>query len=154
MRIAFEPAGPEDLERLTALKLLVMNDQLARIGRLDPARSAARFAREFRPGVTRLVSCDGDFAGCVTVHTDGDDWTIEHFYLRPERQGQGLGQEVLRLILAEADAAGAGVRLSVLLESAANRFYPREGFAETHREAFDIYYRRPPRDLTRDPALS
>ena len=143
MRVAFQPAAPEDLERLTALKLSVMNDQLARIGRLDPARSAARFVREFRPGETRLIACDGAFAGCVTVRPDGGDWTIEHFYLRPDHQGHGLGEAVLRLILAEADAAGVGVRLSVLVESPANRFYPRHGFVETHREAFDIYYRRP-----------
>lgn len=122
-----------------------MNPQLERIGRLDVERSAARFAREFRPGQTRLIAADGAFAGCVTVYDAGDAWVIEHFYLTPEHQGAGLGGEVLRRVLAEADAAGAAVRLSVLVESAANRFYPRHGFAETHREAFDIYYRREPR---------
>lgn len=122
-----------------------MNPQLARIGRLDPARSAARFTREFRPGATRLIDVDGAFAGCVTVYEDGDARVLEHFYLRPEHQGRGLGGEVLRRLLAEADAAGAAVRLSVLAESPANRFYPRFGFVETHREAFDIYYRRAPR---------
>ena len=121
-----------------------MNPQLERIGRLDPERSAARFAREFRSGVTRLIHVDGAFAGCVTFHADGDAWVLEHFYLAPERQGRGLGAEVLRRLLAEADAAGAAVRLSVLVESDANRFYPRHGFVETHREAFDIYYRREP----------
>lgn len=132
----------DDLERLTALKLQVMNPQLERIGRLDPARSAERFAREFRPGVTRRILADGAFAGCVTVYPDGDAWVIEHLYLAPERQDRGLGSEVLRHVLAEADAAGAVVRLSVLVESDANRLYPRHGFAETHREAFDIHYRR------------
>jgi GNAT superfamily N-acetyltransferase len=122
-----------------------MNPQLERIGRLDSERSAARFAREFRPGQTRRIHVDGAFAGCVTVHDDGGVWVLEHFYLTPERQGLGLGAEVLRRVLAEADSARAAVRLSVLVESAANRFYPRHGFVETHREAFDIYYRREPR---------
>ena len=120
-----------------------MHDALARIGRLDPARSAARFAREFQPGATRLIQTGGAFAGCVTVYPAADsEWLVEHFYLAPAFQGRGLGDAVMRLILAEADAAGAAIRLSVLIESAANRFYPRYGFAETHREAFDIYYRR------------
>jgi GNAT superfamily N-acetyltransferase len=119
-----------------------MNPQLERIGRLDPERSAARFAGEFRPGVTRLIHADGAFAGCVTFHADGDAWVLEHFYLRPELQGRGLGAEVLRRLLAEA--GDAAVRLSVLVDSDANRFYPRHGFVETHREAFDIYYRREP----------
>lgn len=142
MEVSFEPSTTDDLERLTALKLQVMNPQLERIGRLDPVRSAARFAREFRPGLTRLIRKDGAFAGCVTVYPNEGAWVIEHFYLAPEHQGQGLGAEVMRRLLAEADAAGAAVRLSVLVESAANRFYPRYGFAEAHREAFDIYYRR------------
>lgn len=122
-----------------------MNPQLERIGRLDAARSAARFAREFRPGETRLIHVDGAFAGCITVYDADDARVIEHFYLTPGRQGAGLGGEVMRRVLAEADAAGVAVRLSVLVESAANRFYPRHGFVETRREAFDIYYRRAPR---------
>lgn len=144
MEVSFEPSTPDDLERLTALKLQVMNPQLERIGRLDPARSAARFAREFRPGVTRRILVDGVFAGCVTVYAEADAWVIEHFYLSPEHQGQGAGGEILRRLLAEADAVGAAVRLSVLSQSPANRFYPRFGFGETHREAFDVYYRREP----------
>ena len=119
-----------------------MNDQLARIGRLDPARSAARFAREFRPGVTRLILAGGAAAGCVTLYPEADAWVMEHFYLYPEHQGRGLGAAVMASLMAEADAARADVRLSVLIESPANRFYPRFGFVETHREGVDIHYRR------------
>ena len=144
MEVSFEPSTSDDLERLTALKLQVMNGQLERIGRLDPDRSAARFAREFRPGVTRRILADGVFAGCVTFYPEPDAWVLEHFYLRPEHQGRGLGGDVLRRLLAESDAVGAAVRFSVLVGSDANRFYPRFGFVETHREAFDIYYRREP----------
>jgi GNAT superfamily N-acetyltransferase len=124
------------------LKLLVMNDQLARIGRLDPARSAARFAREFQPGVTRLILAGEVVAGCVTLYPTPDAWVMEHFYLYPVHQGRGLGAAVMARLLAEADGAEAAVRLTVLIESPANRFYPRFGFAETHREGVDIHYRR------------
>ena len=120
-----------------------MHDALARIGRWDAERSALRFAREFQPGVTRLIHRHGALAGCVTVYpADDGDWVIEHFYLLPEHQGQGLGDAVMRRVLEEADAVGADLRLSVLVGSAANRFYPRYGFAETHCDALDIYYRR------------
>ncbi|HZZ30993.1 MAG TPA: GNAT family N-acetyltransferase [Phenylobacterium sp.] len=120
-----------------------MRDALVRIDHFNPARSAARFEREFRPRITRLIECDGAFAGCVTVYPHGDSWIIEHFYLAPQFQRQGLGDAVMRRLLAEADEAEADVRLSVLVDSEANRFYPRYGFVETHREAFDIYYLRP-----------
>lgn len=125
-----------------------MHDALAQIGRWDAERSALRFAREFQPGVTRLIHHHGVFAGCVTVYpVDDGDWVVEHFYLLPDQQGRGLGDAVMRRVLEEADEAGATVRLSVLVESEANRFYARYGFVETHREAFDIYYRRPARQV-------
>jgi hypothetical protein len=41
----------------------------------------------------------------------------------------------------------------VLTDSPANRFYLRFAFVETHREGFDIYYRRPVA-LMSDPARS
>lgn len=125
-----------------------MHGALARIGRWDTVRSAARFEKEFQPGVTRLIYRDCAFAGCITTYpADDGDWVVEHFYLLPEQQGRGLGDAVMRRILEEADAASATVRLSVLVESEANRFYPRYGFVETHREDFDVYYRRPLADL-------
>jgi len=121
-----------------------MNPQLARIGRLDEARSAARFAAEFRPdGATRLILVDGVFAGCVTLRAEPDAWVLEHFYLPPQGQGRGVGKAVMALLLAEADAAGADIVLSVLTEGDALGFYPRHGFVETRREAFDVYFRRP-----------
>ena len=47
-----------------------------------------------------------------------------------------------RALLAQADAAGHEVRLTVLRDSDANRFYARFGFVETGREGVDIFYRR------------
>lgn len=120
-----------------------MNPQLARIGRLDAARSAARFAAEFRPGVTRLILAEGAFAGCVTLRPESDAWVMEHFYLPPPLQGRGIGRAAMAALLAEADAARADIRLSVLVDGDALGFYPRYGFVETHREAFDVYFRRP-----------
>ena len=141
---ALAPAGPEDLEALVALRIAAMRPSLERVGRFDPARARQRFIDGFRPDHTRRVEVDGTLAGCVAMGraADGDLW-LEHFYLFPEHQGRGLGEAVMRRLMDEADASGAPVRLSVLVESPANRFYPGFGFVETHREGVDIYYRRP-----------
>ncbi|GAB7126668.1 hypothetical protein JCM19000A_11750 [Silvimonas sp. JCM 19000] len=69
---------------------------------------------------------------------------IRHLYLSPEASGQGIGSQVMQHLCAAADAGGYALTLGALLESAANRFYQRHGFVETHRDTFDIYYRRPP----------
>ena len=139
----FAPAGADDLEALVALRIAAMRDSLERVGRFDPGRARQRLIESYRPAHTRLILVGDDLAGCVALGPDqGGHLWLEHFYLAPGFQGQGLGGEVLEHLLAEADAAGATVSLSVLIESPANRFYLRFGFVETHREAFDIYYRR------------
>ena len=63
--------------------------------------------------------------------------------LVPEFQGHGTGGAVLVRLLAETDAAGLPVRLNVLKESPAARFYERHGFVRTHEEEWDVFYERP-----------
>ena len=150
----FAPAGPDDLEALVAIRIAAMRESLERVGRFDPVRARQRLVDSFRQEQTRLILVQGELAGCVALGPgpDGDLW-LEHFYLAPEFQGHGLGGAVLARLLAESDEANAAIRLSVLIESAANTFYPRFGFVETHREEVDIFYRRAAA-LTRDQVRS
>lgn len=142
IHIAFQPTAESDFERLLALRLVAMRESLERLGRFDPDRARLRFREGFDPAHTRLIHQNGALVGCVTLRPEDDGalW-MEHFYLYPEVQSRGLGGEVMRVLLAEAH--GRIVRLCVLRESDANRFYRRFGFVETHREAWDIYYERP-----------
>ena len=68
---------------------------------------------------------------------------LRHFYLAPN--WRGLGAAAMAVLMAEADAEGASVELTVVRESEANRFYPRFGFVETGRDEVDIFYARQPR---------
>ena len=52
---------------------------------------------------------------------------------------------MLDVLLAEADAAGARVILTVLRVSDARRLYERRGFVETGRDDLDVYMVRPAR---------
>ena len=147
-RFGFAPANAGDFERLLALRLVALRESLERLDRFDPARARARarFSAEYEPEHMRLIEVEGALAGCVSLKPDGEaGFTVEHLYLHPEHQGRGLGGAVMRALLDEADAAGKPVRLGVLRQSDANRFYQRYGFAETHRDAFDNYYLRPAR---------
>ena len=141
----FHPAAPDDLETLVALRIAALRESLARVGRFTPERARARFIKSFRPEHTRLIRVGAALAGCVAFAPREIDWEIEHFYLDPAFQGAGLGGAVMAALLAEADAAGQAVVLTVLRESDANRFYARFGFEETGREGVDIFRRRPAR---------
>lgn len=141
----FEPAQASDFERLFEIRLRAMRESLERIGRFDPERARARFRGTFRPEHTRLiVSNAGRLIGCVAFGPQDGALLLEHFYLLPEAQGQGTGSAVLRQLLDEADTAGLAVRLDVLRQSDAKRFYERHGFLETHHDKLDIYMERLP----------
>lgn len=141
----FHPAALSDLETLVALRVAALRKSLERVGRFTPERARARFIESFRPEHTRLIRVGPGLAGCVAFGPRDNDWEIEHFYLDPAFQGAGLGGAVLTALLAEADAAGHAVVLTVLQMSDANRFYARFGFEETGREGVDIFRRRPTR---------
>ncbi|WP_340646112.1 GNAT family N-acetyltransferase [Phenylobacterium sp.] len=139
---SFHPASAADLETLVALRIAALRDSLERVGRFTPQRARARFVDSFRPEHTRLIHVGDALAGCVAFVPREQAREIEHFYLDPAYQGAGLGAAVLAALLAEADAAGREVRLTVLRESPANRFYARFGFEEVGREGVDVFYRR------------
>jgi len=141
--IAFSPASEEDFERLLDLRLRVMRPQLEAIGRFEPTRARERFRRGYSAASTRLVACDGAFAGCVTLQPDDVGFELMHFYVEPAFQGRGIGAAVLRLLCADADAAGRPIHLGVLKNSPGRRLYERHGFVFTHADQWDDFLRRP-----------
>ena len=141
--IRFSPAAPHDLERLIELRVRAMRPALERIGRFDPERARRRLTEQYRPEHTRMIWAGGAFAGCVAFAPHGPGRRmLEHFYLEPALSGQGIGTAVMAALMAEADAEGCAVVLTVVRESDANRLYPRFGFAETGRDEVDIFYER------------
>jgi len=141
----FGPATLSDLERLTDLRVAAMRPALERIGRFDPVRARRRMAEQFQPEHTRLIWVGESLAGCVACAPHGPGRRLlQHFYLDPAWHGRGLGSAVMVMLMAEADAAGETVIITVLRESRANGFYGRFGFVETGRDEVDTFYERAP----------
>ena len=138
------PVASEDFEALLALRIEAMRESLERIGRFDPARARERFAAGFSPGHTRHILVDGQCAGFVAARPLEGHFSLDHLYIRPARQGQGIGAAVLARVVAEADAQGLPVRVGALRGSDSNRFYLRHGFRLVEQGEFDNYYIRVP----------
>lgn len=144
----YAPATLADLDRLTDLRVAAMRESLERIGRFREDRARAWMARTYRPADTRLLMAGGELAGCVAFYElEPGVWALEHFYIDPRVQGRGLGTAVLRDILAQADAMGVAVRLTVVRESEVIRLYERHGFSVIGRDDIDVYCERPARPL-------
>jgi GNAT superfamily N-acetyltransferase len=71
------------------------------------------------------------------------DWLLDHLYVHPNAQGEGIGSWVLAQVLAEADARHMAVSVTALKHSDANRFYLRHGFVLQAEGEWDLYYVRP-----------
>lgn len=141
--LRYEPVGEADFEALLALRIEAMRPSLERLGRFDPQRARARLRATFRPEHTWSIELDGQRVGFYALRPDGDGLRLDHLYLRPDASGQGLGGQVLRRILDEADRLGLPVRVGALRGSDSNRFYRRHGFVQTGEGEWDIDYLRP-----------
>jgi GNAT superfamily N-acetyltransferase len=132
-----------DFEPLLALRIDVMRAHLERVGRFTPERSRGVFREHFdQPGL-RLILVGDDLAGCVGFRVDSGHVTVDSFYLATRFQNAGLGSRVFKVLLAEADALGKSMRLEVLKQSPADRFYLRHGFTPIGEGEHDVTFERP-----------
>jgi GNAT superfamily N-acetyltransferase len=141
--LALAPASDEDFEALLALRMAAMHESLQRLGRFDPQRARERLGRAFEPAHTRHILHAGERVGFVVLLPRGDHLVLEHLYIAPQAQGQGIGSWVMAQVLDEADRLGLAVRVTALKLSDANRFYQRHGFELQHQSDWDLHYLRP-----------
>ncbi len=143
MNLNFVVAAPQDAEALVALRIAAMRESLERVGRFDPVRARDRFLSGFMPEVTRHIEAGGQRVGFFVVVQQPTMLLLDHLYIHPDHQGQGLGAAVLAHVFALADNLGLPVRVGALRESDSNRFYARHGFQLVETGEFDNYYIRP-----------
>lgn len=144
-QISFAWASADDLEDLVALRIEAMRESLERMGLFNPVRARERLVNSFSPAHTRHILSEGQRAGFFVLKPTNGALLLDHLYIRPGFQGQGVGAAALALVCEEADAAGLPVRLGALRQSDANRFYQRHGFNQVDEGEWDIYYVRLPR---------
>src|SRR5690349_18809771 len=115
--LTLTPVIASDAEALAALRVEAMRESLERVGRFDPARARERFLSGFMPEHTRHIEMNGDRVGFCVVKPHGGELQLDHLYVHPRRQGEGIGAAVLALLFDEADAEGLAVRVGALRES-------------------------------------
>jgi len=140
--VSLAPAGEGDFEALLSLRLAAMRESLDKVGRFDPQRARERLSRGYLPAYTRHILRSGELVGFVVVVPREHDWLLDHLYIHPSAQGEGIGSWVLSQVLNEADAQHKAVSVTALKHSDANRFYLRHGFVLQAEGEWDLYYLR------------
>ncbi|CAM3251772.1 Acetyltransferase (GNAT) family protein [Arthrobacter ulcerisalmonis] len=135
---SLRPAVPTDAAWIAELRAVVMRPDLERLGRWDPLRVRERFLNAFQPEHTFVIVVGGQEAGVIAVRPDADALWIEHFYLAPAFQRQGLGASVLQQVMNDT-RDHRPFRLNVLQGSAARTLYERHGFVLETQDPVDIF---------------
>lgn len=142
LHVELLPVQDADAEALVQLRIAAMRASLERIGRFDAQRARERFLSGFAPRHTWHIVMGGIPVGFVVVKPVDDGLLLDHFYVHPAYQGRGIGSQVLRQVLAEADGHGRWVRVGALKGSDSNRFYVRHGFELVEAAEWDNHYVR------------
>ena len=140
--VQFSQATQEDLEALVAIRITAMRESLEHLGRFDPVRARERFAQTYEPACTRKIIHENKLVGFVVAKKISGALLLDHLYILPVSQGQGIGTHVLSVVFQEATALGLPVRVGALRGSRSNNFYTRHGFHLVERAEFDNYYLR------------
>ena len=139
----FRPATEEDFEPLLAIRIDVMREHLERVFRFKPSRARRLFREHFTEPGMRAIMMGDELIGCVALRIGDELIKLDSFYLHRRFHNSGLGTTILKVLLAEADAAGKPVRLEVLNGSPVHRFYERHGFVRLKGDEIEAEYERP-----------
>jgi GNAT superfamily N-acetyltransferase len=138
------PVSAADFEEMVALRVEALRESLERLGRFDPARARERLAAGFKPEHMQHIALDGQRIGFITLRPDKGAvplvMHLDHLYIRPACQGQGIGAWALDRAKTQAAEQGCHITLSALKNSDANRFYLRHGFVQVGESEFDLDY--------------
>src|SRR4051794_22295292 len=92
----------------------------------DPAENERRVRERYDSA--SIVEVDGRPVGLLKVLREPREWRIMQVQLLPDVQRAGIGARLLGALVAEAEAAGVVLTLSVLKANPARRLYERLGF--------------------------
>jgi ribosomal protein S18 acetylase RimI-like enzyme len=135
-------ADQADAGTLRMIATVAYQHYVPRIGRA-PAPMSADYAAAVRRGQAWVAVADGELAGFVILIPQPGYLLLENVAVLPAAQGRGIGARLLAL----AEERARRLRLSeirlytneAMTENLA--YYPRHGYAETHRAEQDGFRR-------------
>ena len=140
--ITIRQAGGPDAATVRLITAEAYQHYVPRIGR-EPSPMITDYSGPVSAGHAWVAEDDGQAVGIVVLELHADHLLVENIAVRPAAQGRGVGRQLLAR--AEELAAELGydeVRLythETMTENIA--YYPRRGYAETHRGGQDGYRR-------------
>lgn len=142
MTLSRRTATLEDIPFLLALRRTTMDPHLSASG--ASTSEDQHFKRlMYRFDCAEVLLRDQQPVGLLKVAREGLHWELIQLQLRPDQQGKGTGSQLLAELVAEADAAGATLALTVLKANPAKALYERFDFAVIGESGHGYEMQRP-----------
>jgi len=146
--VVIRRAGPGDVDALRAIAAAAYQKYVPRIGRA-PAPMTADYAQAVRGRQAWAAIQDKQIVGFAVLIAKPGYLLLENVAVLPAVQGRGIGARLLCLAEDHARSLGLSeIRLytnEAMTENLA--YYPRHGYAETHRSEQDgyrrVFFRKP-----------
>ena len=144
MPFDLRPATDQDYALLWSIQSTAMRPHVEATWGWDDAQQLKFFNDRFDPRRFQIIRVDGADAGHLAVEVHGDHLWLSGIALLAAFQRRGIGEEVVRHVIEEADERRLPVRLQVLKVNPARRLYERLGFnvsgeSETHFQMIRAY---------------
>lgn len=135
--ISLRAATEQDLDFLLDLRLETMGDHFIAAG-INQSEEYHRQRVLVRFECAHIVSYQNQPIGLFKFTRDQLDWDIIQIQIKPAYQGRGIGSQLLKHVIAEAQKSGASLSLSVFKKNPARHLYERFGFL-TVKETADAF---------------
>jgi ribosomal protein S18 acetylase RimI-like enzyme len=138
-KIEYLQATNDDIDYLVDLRIQTMSEHL-RKSSVFQSGPKLRERVLYRFDCARIIVINGERAGLLKVVKEGEEWELSQIQLLGKYQRKGIGEEIIRNIIHEANQKGAHIKLSVLKANPARRLYERLGFVviRENEHSFDM----------------
>ncbi|MGI9304039.1 MAG: GNAT family N-acetyltransferase [Gammaproteobacteria bacterium] len=142
MPTTIREAAPDDALAVSECVQAAYALYVPRMGK-KPAPMLADYAELIERGHVHVLCDEQGVAGIIVAFPKGEYLFVENVAVAQQRQDEGLGKQLMMFAETQARRLGlAGIELYTHIKMTENLvFYPRIGYAETHRVREDGYDR-------------
>jgi ribosomal protein S18 acetylase RimI-like enzyme len=140
-QITFRQASAQDFEFCEHLYFEGMRQIIEQLN-LDRNRHVTSFQQQWSLPEVSILVVDGADVGWMQSSVQGDELFLKQLFVDGPCQNRGIGTQVLRQLIADAERTRHSVRLDVVKINPALRLYKRLGFrivGEDERKFFMKY---------------